>query len=303
MRKYLAILIIALFVSTNAFAELSRRAVPPSYHNGYARNASISAFPQAWKGLIGIWAPFLGPTGTTLRDVSGYGNHGTFAASMDPATDWLIGGDSRLPGYVIRNTGDGDQVSFNGPSGLQGRPQGTIIAHAANTGLAGEDWLVGERGGGEDPFQILLRGNELVRLRIRTATTDADVSSTFVLADTDRHQFVWHYDGIILSLYFDGIFDASTAVTGAISTNEPGFFLGHDGTSWWDGKIHSLSIYDRALTPAEIAIDHQYPAAALWLREDTVGFVAAVAAARRIMTISKLGFPVEPALRRYELVR
>jgi hypothetical protein len=41
----------------------------PSYATGYAKNASQSAHPNLWDGLVGAWMPSLGVTGETLRDV------------------------------------------------------------------------------------------------------------------------------------------------------------------------------------------------------------------------------------------
>lgn len=59
-----------------------------------ARSGSESRFPQLWRGLVGAWAPCLGPTGATLRDWSGRANHGTLT-SMDPGTDWVLSGGNR----------------------------------------------------------------------------------------------------------------------------------------------------------------------------------------------------------------
>ena len=60
----------------------------PSYATGYARNASESANPNLWKGLVGAWMPSFGVTGNTLRDVSANGNDGTLT-NMDAASDWV----------------------------------------------------------------------------------------------------------------------------------------------------------------------------------------------------------------------
>jgi len=59
----------------------------PSYTQGFARSAAESAYPNLWNGLVGAWIPPLGPTGLTVRDVSGWGNQGTLT-DMDPATAW-----------------------------------------------------------------------------------------------------------------------------------------------------------------------------------------------------------------------
>jgi hypothetical protein len=65
----------------------------PSYKSGFAHNAAESAYPNLWNGLVGLWLPVLGRTGLTLRDISGYGNHGTLT-NMDPASAWTPRGIS-----------------------------------------------------------------------------------------------------------------------------------------------------------------------------------------------------------------
>jgi len=48
-----------------------------------------SAFPQLWDGVVGAWAPCLGPTGSRLHDMSRRANWGTLT-NMDSATDWVV---------------------------------------------------------------------------------------------------------------------------------------------------------------------------------------------------------------------
>ena len=59
-------------------------------------------YPGLWRGCVGAWNPGLGPTGLTLRDWSGFGNHGTltngptwaasqgkYALSFDGTNDYV----------------------------------------------------------------------------------------------------------------------------------------------------------------------------------------------------------------------
>ncbi len=62
----------------------------PSYEQGFAQSAGESADPNLWDGLSGLWLSSLGPTGLTLRNVSGRSNHGVLT-NMDPATVWVAG--------------------------------------------------------------------------------------------------------------------------------------------------------------------------------------------------------------------
>lgn len=50
----------------------------------------MRALSKLRDGLVGAWCPSVsGWGGTVLRDLSGYGNHGTLT-NMDPATDWVV---------------------------------------------------------------------------------------------------------------------------------------------------------------------------------------------------------------------
>ena len=121
------------------------RGIRPSYHQGYARNASESENPGSWLGLVGAWAPALGPTGSTLRDVSGNNNHGTLT-DMDPATDWVISGNPRLPGWALDFDGSNDYIdipSFNVANI-------TIEAWIFVSDVADQGGIVGKRVSGSD---------------------------------------------------------------------------------------------------------------------------------------------------------
>jgi len=102
----------------------------PSYANGFARCAAESESPGLWTGLQGLWMPSLGPTGLTLRDWSGKGNHGTLT-SMDPATDWVAG----EKGWALDYDGSNDYVGAAGPQSLMaGATQATIVMLAFRPG-------------------------------------------------------------------------------------------------------------------------------------------------------------------------
>jgi hypothetical protein len=64
-----------------------------------------SAHPDLWDGVVGYWAPCLGPTGTRLFDVSRYNNWGTLT-NMDAATDWVINGGQ----YALDLDGTNDNI-------------------------------------------------------------------------------------------------------------------------------------------------------------------------------------------------
>ena len=100
------ILIIFLLLPLQVFAQT----IQPTYKQGYAKNISETSNPELWKGLVGAWIPVLGNSGLgTLPDVSGFGNDGTID-STQVASDWRIGNNPRLRGYVLNFDGTDDEV-------------------------------------------------------------------------------------------------------------------------------------------------------------------------------------------------
>jgi len=66
-----------------------------------------SEYPHLWEGVVGAWAPCLGPSGTRLHDHSGRANWGTLT-NMDPATDWVVDRGQ----YALDFDGGNDNVDF-----------------------------------------------------------------------------------------------------------------------------------------------------------------------------------------------
>lgn len=64
--------------------------LPASYSNGFAPRDGSPLYPSLWRGCVGAWAPCLGPSGLTLRDWSGFGNHGTLTSMT--AAAWTPSG-------------------------------------------------------------------------------------------------------------------------------------------------------------------------------------------------------------------
>jgi len=86
-----------------------------NWQSGIARNRSECdpRYQHLWDGLVGAWYPKLGPTGVTLRDVSGHHNHGVLT-NMDPATDWVLGED----GWALDTDATNDHVLIPHSSSL-----------------------------------------------------------------------------------------------------------------------------------------------------------------------------------------
>lgn len=69
------------------------------------------------------------------------------------------------------------------------------------------------------------------------------------------------YDGAIMRLYLNGVQVASRAATGSLQVNANPLSMGGNtyGGEYFQGRIDEVRIYNRALTPAEIATDMNTP--------------------------------------------
>ncbi len=73
------------------------------------------------------------------------------------------------------------------------------------------------------------------------------------------YHIVLTYDGSYLRLYVNGVEEKSMAVSGPLRTQTSPLVIGSTGTAkYFKGNIANVAMYQRALTPAEIAM--QYPA-------------------------------------------
>jgi len=68
-----------------------------------------SAYPELWDGVVGAWAPCLGPTGLRLHDHSRGMRWGTLT-NMDAATDWLVTAGQ----YALDFDGVDDYIPLSG---------------------------------------------------------------------------------------------------------------------------------------------------------------------------------------------
>jgi hypothetical protein len=148
---------------------------PGSYANGFAPRDGQPLY-SLWRGCVGAWNPGLGPTGLTLRDWSGYGNHGTLT-SMDPGTDWT----TTLGRYSLDFDGVNDVVDCGTPPGINGA---TYASYSV--------WL----------------------WRSSTGITCAVGGSAGNSTNGDRFSCIWFSDGNVYFSHGGGVLFSSLALTG-----------------------------------------------------------------------------------------
>ena len=228
----------------------------PSYASGYAKNASQSAHPNLWDGLVGAWMPSLGVTGETLRDVSGNGNHGTLqydtswktnssetSLYFDGAQDHVSGfGDVSLSStepFTIATKVRLNSFLDQYPNILQLK---TDTAYAFNMAVS----LSGS-------YKGILFGSANSWATLRTDTT-------FETNRTQSIALVYNGGGASLassfSMYLDGKSIVLVSAGGFATTTQNNYLgttnAGSRGIDDWHGNINAFSIYNRVLSPSEI---------------------------------------------------
>lgn len=217
------------------------------------RHASQRAFDYAQTdqrvraGLVGHW---LGDgAGLELRDRSGYLQTGTLVNSPQ----WGLGESGRRA--ALRFNGNDTRVTFTPthlPSGGESR---TVCAwvNTSDASLYGYVLSYGS-GGWMSDFAFGMFGSFVVF----TNNGQAVFGYQFAITDGRWHHIAVTYDGSLIRLYVDGMFDTSGSnaintplVSGAIGT----YFL-HAGSPdyTWDGWVDDIRVYDRALSGNELAL-------------------------------------------------
>ena len=254
----------------------------PSYATGYAKNASQSAHPNLWDGLVGAWMPSLGVTGETLRDVSGNGNHGTLT-NMDAATDWV--GTSK--GLALDFDRANDIVIVNDQNGFfrrSGTDDLSVSCWIYPTITGGYQSILGNRSS-HYSFNYLIYehlNGGTIQLHGNTQNksnyTPPSGKWTHIVATVRKNIYRLYANGELVggpSSYNYWVANPTLLCFGAYSTNasEP-----------YGGRLTDTSIYFRALSPSEIKQLYVDSLSPFRLKKRTVVRVPAT-----VPTVTKVG--------------
>jgi len=227
----------------------------PSYSTGFASpQRGRMKYPSLWRGCVGAWCPALGPSGLTLRDNSGYGNHGTLT-NMDPPTDWVVSGGK----YALDFDNSDDRVVI--PDSVKDLTADmTVSAWAKSpTPAASNDNHMFGFYGTTSPFSGwgFNFGNSLGTRRglrfydgIAWRNSSADVWSE----NTWTHAAATIV-GTSLTFFINGAIAGTATVSNANRTWTGRKDIGGaGGTNLFSGTLDSLAIYERALSASEIML-------------------------------------------------
>jgi len=234
----------------------------PSYATGYAKNASQSAHPNLWDGLVGAWMPSLGVTGETLRDVSGNGNHGTLGSGMIPANKWITTEKS----WVLDFDGFNDTIYCENSKSLRVGDGSFTVWFNSRINDTDVYRIIENRGPGllgtVAGWQISWNGswsNTLVDSGSGAyVKVDPSDTSLNVLNDNQWHHgvMIWDRPNQDLLFYVDGKkVEVSLNKSGTVNSfiNSYRLHIGSHATGQYlSGQISSCGISNRILSPSEI---------------------------------------------------
>lgn len=219
----------------------------------YARSKHECApeYASLWDGLVGLWAPALGPTGNVVFDLSGRNNHGTLV-DMPPDERW-IGGE------------DGSALYCNGLAGYVDTPvvpslwTGFSFLAVCTSLATGEDdyTLAGNAGAidAQEVFYLRHRGmlsRMAFALKLNGVDTWRAVTS-WVTMPAGRYVLVGTYDGATIRLYQNGALVGSGSYAGTINSTTYNIELGHwRGSRFWYGNISMAAVWSRGLSEQEV---------------------------------------------------
>ena len=215
-----------------------------------------------YKGIVGHWIIGEGG-GTQVRDISGYGRHGTFT-SGDPATDWVIGQFGR----TLNFDGTDDHINFgdvpwvNFGAGNWALSIWMRLASTTNNRqiLLGKD-LANQRQFSMD-FDKANDNTRAVRFGYYTVLDGSnhaflDTANDFI-NDTDWHHVLGQRVGDSFEIFLDGALNSSGTTSGTHGTmtnSTADFQIGKrtfvSFNEPFTGDLDEVRVYSRALNVAE----------------------------------------------------
>lgn len=196
------------------------------------------------QGLIGAWCPSLGPSGYTLLDRSGRGQHGTLT-NMDAGSDWV----GTPGGWALDFDGVNDEVVIN--SGILSGATDLTISYWVRKTSALVDSVVGSRTSATAGAWLQYYSDGNVYFSIRNGGLD-NVSAAASLTGSYM-QIVGSRTGSTGRIYVDG----REAVSGSLTPTVPSistFRIGSLSTGGFftTGQHDSIGVWRRGLTAPEV---------------------------------------------------
>ena len=269
----------------------------PTFRTNFARNPKEAHFPNLWKGLVGLWAPYVGVQGQTLLDLSGFRNDGVLTnmtndnwvpGKLGWALDYIAASLNyvSIPNIVVGNS---SMTSF---AWFKTSTSGSFMHLVSLTNLAENHRFYWRVNGNDNKIQAIVRsgagGSQSSITGLGSVVTNGAWHLGVFVRDTSADKIFFYLDGVDIS--GGGITDDSgniqntSTVIGRRSVFSP--------NAYFNGQIGFAGVYNRATLPQEIALLYAIPHAPLIPRDDLMAFLALVIPPFLVM---KLGFSAKRA--------
>jgi len=220
-----------------------------------------SAYPDLWNGVVGYWAPCLGPTGLRLHDVSRYANWGTLTqTSGSNLVDWVLQPTMRGSFYAIRGKQNAIVECTNSNS-LNIRESTITVAVWWNY-ASHNDWqaLVYKSGGNFAGYQLFV--DNLNQVQWGTHTTGSGFGRlNGGLVNTSGLNHIVCTLNQQRRVYINGAITATSGNVSGTITDSSGFALWLSGFNFGDqynrGSILDVVISTQPWNAAQVQIAYQ----------------------------------------------
>jgi glucose/arabinose dehydrogenase/PKD repeat protein len=209
---------------------------------------TVSDPPPPNTGLVGAWG-FNETSGTTVADASGSGNTGTISGATR-STAGRYGG-------ALSFDGVNDMVTVPDANSLDLRTSMTLEAWVRPNNV--NDWrtvVIKEQPGQLVYALYASTDNRRPAGHVFTTGDRALQGPTALPVNTWSH-LTMTWDGLTIRMYVNGTQVSSSALAGTAVVSGSPLRIGGNAiwTEWFNGLIDEVRVYNRALTPAEIASD------------------------------------------------
>jgi hypothetical protein len=228
---------------------------------------TVSNPPPPNTGLVGAWG-FNETSGTTVGDASGTGNTGTISGATR-VTGGRYGG-------ALSFDGINDLVTVADANSLDLRTAVTLEAWIRPNNVNGWRTVVIKEQPGQLVYALYASTDNRRPSGHVFTTGDIALQGPTALPINTWSHLTMTWDGLTMRMYVNGTQVSSSALTGTAVLSGSPLRIGGTAvwTEWFNGLIDEVRVYNRALTPAEIASDRDTPiagggAAALMSRSAT----------------------------------
>jgi len=239
--------------------------IRPSFFTGFANHQYESKHPEYWQGLLGMWAPCLGVTGSKLYDFSGRNWHATIN-NYPTNQSWGLG----KYGQCINTDGTStNEWALASPHNIGTVHSFTAWIYTSFTNeefilFGGQAWNDGgylwwaDYAGSANLYDVYYSGD---------GTT---VGLEMTITNNTWHQIGISRNGTIIRWYLDGKYMGTDTLAAdkAVDTFQYVHSLAADSTAYsFNGKISHAMLWNRTLRDSDFLFLQQHPLAPLELAD------------------------------------